>query len=98
MSRQMMVICEPVSRMAGTLRLPLTRTSISCRGRQKVDGWAMAAGWWSQDSSCTVVRRAGGGGNCESSGRAISYSLDSTCLTLIFLAMSLRMAGLAAKT
>ena len=94
MSCRMTLISEPVSRIAGALRLLLTSTSISCSGKQKADGWCEKQ---SEVSSCFVVIHAADGEVCASSTGPTSYSLVLTRHTLSFSVTFLRMAGLTAK-
>ena len=55
-----MTICEPVSRMAETLMLPLVRTLSFCRGRQKADGWMLTGGRLLEELSYTVMQHGSG--------------------------------------
>jgi len=52
MSRRMTTICEPVSKMAGVLKLALTRASSSSKGRQNSGEWSSESGRSSEKSSC----------------------------------------------
>ena len=95
MSHRMMMICKPVSRMAGDLKLLLTRALSSSKGRQNSGERSSESGGSLEKLSCTVVQRRH---EHESAMGTTLYSLVSTWHTFSFSAMFLQTAGLAVKT